>query len=137
MRWTLGPIVIVMMMLAVACGGEDAPATSTPDGGTGTGPSGAMGPGLSIAEARASTAAGPLLVRGFLVAHDGRVQLCEALAESFPPQCGGDSLTVSGLDLDARDDLEEAEGTRWSPSEIALLGDVAGDTLTVDATATG
>jgi hypothetical protein len=53
---------------------------------------------------------------------DGTVRLCEAIAESFPPQCGGASLVVEGLDLGALD-LQEAEGVRWADA-VTLLGSV-------------
>ncbi|MEX2228695.1 MAG: hypothetical protein WEB13_03555 [Dehalococcoidia bacterium] len=141
MRWLRGAMVVAMVLIA-GCGDADEPAvsaTGTVPGGGAVTPGGgaAMGPGLSIAEALTTTADGPLLVRGFLVARGNVVQLCEALAESHPPQCGGGSLTVEGLDIEQRDDLEEAEGTRWSAAEITLLGEMTAGTLTVDPSATG
>ena len=53
---------------------------------------------------------------------DGTVRLCDALLESFPPQCGGATLVVDGLDLAALD-LEEANGVRWAEG-VTLLGSV-------------
>lgn len=53
---------------------------------------------------------------------DGTVRLCEAIAESFPPQCGGASLVVDGLDL-ATVQLQQANGVRWADS-VTLLGSV-------------
>jgi hypothetical protein len=53
---------------------------------------------------------------------DGTVRLCDAVLESFPPQCGGAALLVEGLDL-ASLELEEANGLRWAEG-VTLLGSV-------------
>ena len=53
---------------------------------------------------------------------EGTVRLCDAIAESFPPQCGGPSLLVEGLNL-AGLELDEANGVRWAES-VTLLGSV-------------
>jgi hypothetical protein len=58
-----------------------------------------------------------LLVRGALfVAADGTTRLCDAIAESFPPQCGGARIEVLGLDLSSIDGLQQANGVRWAES---------------------
>ena len=59
---------------------------------------------MSVADALAHGPTDDLVsVSGALfVAPDGTVRLCDAIAESFPPQCGGASIEVSGLDLSSR-----------------------------------
>jgi hypothetical protein len=52
---------------------------------------------------------------------DGPVRLCDAIAESFPPQCGGSWLEVRGLDLSSVAGLQDADGVRWAES-VQLLG---------------
>ena len=52
---------------------------------------------------------------------EGTVLLCSAIAESFPPQCGGSRLVVDGLDLDVLADVQEANGVRWV-DQLQLLG---------------
>lgn len=91
----------------------------------------AGGPGISVAEALASTLNGPLLVNGTVVITDGEARLCSALAESFPPQCGGDAITVVGLDL-ATLDLQRADAVRWTDSPVQLLGFVREGVLVID-----
>ena len=111
--------------LALACsGGSDEPADSA--GQTLEPPAGsdiiaAVGPGISAAEARASTLAGPLLVNGFIIVADDRVRLCGAIAESFPPQCAGDALTLVGFDLD-QFALTSANGVQWTDQPAQVLG---------------
>jgi hypothetical protein len=91
-----------------------------------------VGPGISIADARASDSGEPLLVNGFLVIDpEGEVQLCSALAESDPPSCGGLALTVEELAIEMSEGLDESGGVRWSPDTVQLLGQVRGDTLEV------
>jgi hypothetical protein len=82
-------------------------------------------PGISVADAFTH---GPtddiVLVTGALFVNaDGSVLLCDAIAESFPPQCGGDRIAVEGLDLATVADLQEEDGVRWAES-VTLLGSV-------------
>ncbi len=121
--------------------GDDAPlaATTTPPAATtaasrlpappdATSPAaGSMLPstGLSVAEVLADTTGGPLVVQAFIVADaDGAARLCDALAESFPPQCGGAAIEVSGLPLELLDGLEASGTVLWSEQPVQLIGSV-------------
>lgn len=98
-------------------GAPDADGTLTVSGET------IDGPALEIPDALAA-ADGPVRVAGALfVGPDGRVLLCSALAESFPPQCGGDRLEVVGLDLDTVAELQDANGVRWAEG-VELSGTI-------------
>lgn len=114
--------IFVLALLLVGCGGgSDKPA---PDGPALGAP--IPGGGLSVAEAKASTLDGPLMVAGYLAERDERLRLCDGLRESNPPQCVDPSLRVDG-------DVGDAKvGKRAS-----LLGDVDGDVLHVSETAQG
>jgi hypothetical protein len=110
------------------CGGSD---DDTPAGGATTTAqtSGiAAGPGISIDDALASGTDEPLLVTGNLLAQGGEVRLCSTLAESFPPQCGGASLHVVGVDLEEVDGLITEGDVSWTDRPIELLGVVENDT---------
>ena len=105
--------------------GPDAEAGVDADGILTIAPGSAGGPGISIEEAIGNSGGEPLLVNGALVVDpNGRVLLCDALAESFPPQCGGSRLEVRGLDLASLPDVQEANGVRWA-EQVQLLGNVA------------
>jgi hypothetical protein len=83
------------------------------------------GPVLSIADAIAGAGDAPGHVQGaLLIGADGTALLCSALAESFPPQCGGERLVVEGLDLDSLGVLQEGNGVRWLDS-ATLFGAVS------------
>jgi hypothetical protein len=87
-------------------------------------PGSAGGPGISIEGAIGSGGDQPLLVNGALfVDPEGRALLCDAIAESFPPQCGGLRLEVHGLDPGSLADLQEENGVRWA-EQVQLLGTV-------------
>ena len=120
-------LLLAAVVLAAGCGGEQA--DRTPPSGD------AAGPGLTVREAVESDAEGPLLVRGALHAREGEIRLCEALAESHPPQCGGASLRVEGLSLSDVEGVQTAQGVSWTEEEVKLLGDVEGDALVVSDTA--
>ena len=84
--------VIIVSIVAAACGDDNDDQVSDPISG--------VGPGISIGEALTSDLAGPLLVNGHLHVQNDQVRLCEVLAESLPPQCGGGILVVEGLGPD-------------------------------------
>jgi hypothetical protein len=128
---------LLLALLAACALGSDAPsshpgAIATDPGGAGRdadgiltiAPGTADGPGISIEEAIGNAGGRPLLINGALfVDPEGRVLLCDAIAESFPPQCGGMRLEVRGLDLTSLPDLQEENGVRWA-ERVQLLGTV-------------
>ena len=84
----------------------------------------ASGPGITVEASLEQMGGGPVLVNGSLfIDPDGVVLLCDALAESFPPQCAGARLEVRGLDPAGQPDLQEANGVRWL-DRTQLLGRV-------------
>ena len=84
----------------------------------------AGGPGITIDQAIGQGGAEPLLVNGALfIGPDGTVRLCSAIAESYPPQCGGARLEVIGLDIGSLPNLQEANGVRWA-DQVQLFGTV-------------
>jgi len=133
------PFLLLLIVLLAACSAQgdpddpvdsddSPPASSAPgdvpvlviaDGASGD------GPGLSVAEALTHGPTDDLVtVTGALfVDPDGTVRLCDAIAESFPPQCGGDRIVVKGLDLDEIDDLQEENEVRWAEA-VTLFGSV-------------
>lgn len=108
--------------IAACAGGSGAePVPGDPGPGVGAG----MGPGISVAEALASRADGPFLVRGWLWrAEGGDLRLCAELTDSIPPQCTKPWLTVKGLDLSKVESLRTEGGVTWSPQLVLLLGAV-------------
>ncbi len=119
--FTLIALVLALAALS-ACGGDD------DSGGT-------PGSVISIDQALDSDSDEPLLVSGNLLAQGDDVRFCSALAESFPPQCGGASLVVEGLNLDKLDGLVTEGDVRWTDRPIELLGVVSDGTLTVSENA--
>ena len=121
---TLAVIAALLVALpAAACGGDDDEAA-----GTGT-------TAISIGDALASDSSEPLLVSGNLLVVGDEVKLCDALAESFPPQCGGASLVVFGLDLATVDGLVTEGDVSWTDRPIELRGVVSDGTLMVSENA--
>jgi hypothetical protein len=120
------PALVIVLLLLAACATSAAPSEPpaewtlvVADGGPGD------GPGISVADAVAHGPTDDLLsVSGALfVDPDGTVRLCDAIAESFPPQCGGEWILVEGLDLGEVAGLQEASGVRWAES-VVLFGSV-------------
>lgn len=122
-------LAIVLLLALAACAPGGASSPSVPKAHTGepvlvivAGDPGDAG--ISVAEALGHRQTDDIVaVTGALfVAADGSVLLCDAIAESFPPQCGGERILVDGLDL-ASVAFETANGVRWAES-VKLLGSV-------------
>jgi hypothetical protein len=92
-RTSLTVLVGLLAVLVLAgCGGGD---------GASETPSGPSAPAVfddpaSLVAAIADTDGATVTVRGFLIATEDGAQLCGIVLESYPPQCGGPTLTVSG-----------------------------------------
>lgn|SRR5512134_2878143 len=111
-----------------ACGGDDDSAAGDDTSTASTVP---VGPGISIEEALETDSDEPLLVNGNLLVVNGEPRLCSALAESFPPQCGGASLLITGLDLSQIDGLIVEGDVMWTDRPIQLAGVVSDGRLTM------
>lgn len=83
----------------------------------------------TVTEAMALEQEGSVHVTGLLIDDGSGWRLCELVLESFPPQCGGESLDVEGLDPTGLP-LEESGDVRWQ-TEATVVGEVEGDTLIV------
>ena len=60
-------------------------------------------------------------VVGYIVINATGSQLCAVLLESFPPQCGGDSVEITGLEVLGLD-LEEEQDVRWTDTPVVFRG---------------
>ena len=132
------PLLLVLASVAVACGSDDGEDT----GGAPPGSSSPSGRGLTGEEALAESSSSsssssggggssPVEVRGALFVEGSVVRLCDAIMESFPPQCGGATLFVVGLDLGSVPLQSSDDGrVRWAEG-VSLEGVVEGDELQV------
>lgn len=128
---------------------DDDPETRIVDNGDRAGDPSSIGMvvdgGLTVSEALGTDAIGVLAVQGFVVAEAGSVRLCELLAESLPPQCGGASLVLAGVEaggLDALPDdedlgLESAQGVTWTDHAVTFFGEIVDGELVIDPLVTG
>ena len=99
----------------------------TGTGGVTSGPDGSV----SVGDAVAAGIQGPFLISGYLVADDEGARLCEALAESFPPQCGGTSLLLEPAEAPA-DAVTTTEGdVTWSGEPVLVEGEIVDGTFVV------
>ena len=115
-------------------GGNDplAPSTEPGDGSISSGM--IADGGLSVSEAIGYEGSQPVAIHGYVVRTSDAAQLCEALAESYPPQCGGASLVLTNPDATNGIPLVEDGDVQWSPDIVILIGTVTGNKLTIDTT---
>ncbi|MCJ7782042.1 MAG: hypothetical protein MUQ27_14585 [Acidimicrobiia bacterium] len=118
----------------VPTGGNDplAPSTEPDDGSISSGM--IAEDGLSVSEAIGYEGAQPVAVHGYVVRTSDAAQLCEALAESYPPQCAGASLALTNPDSTDGLTLVEDGDVQWSPDIVILISTVTGNELTITTT---
>ncbi len=93
--------------------------------------------GLTVSEALASDATGIIAVQGFLLDDGTGARLCEALAESFPPQCGGTSIAVSNYEEVLDVPLQSEQNTTWTDEWVTFFGEIVDGVFVVDPTVSG
>ena len=92
--------------------------------------------GLTVSEALATDAI-IIAVQGHLLDDGSGARLCEALAESYPPQCGGASIPVTGYEEVIAVPLASAQGVTWTDQSVSLFGEIIDGILVVDPTVAG
>ena len=87
--------------------------------------------GLTITEALEGEPTGVIAVQGFYFDDGTGARLCEALAESFPPQCGEASIPLGdgALDVIDPDEIQESQGVAWTDHPVTILGEIVDGTL--------
>lgn len=101
--------------------------TSEPQDLTNGADDGATVPTAAIADA--ATTSGQIIVSGFVVDVAGEIHLCSVLAESFPPQCGGDSITVTDISQVDPDSLSSEGNVTWTDQPVLISGEMVDGTL--------
>lgn len=89
--------------------------------------------GLTVADALSTDADGVIAVKGFVVAKGDDIRLCDALAESFPPQCGGESVKLDSLDAIDPDELKSEGDTQWTDNVQTVFGELNDGVLVTTA----
>lgn len=120
MRPRLATLAVGFALAAAACGGSS-------DGGDDVSINRIAEPG-DVAALPDGTR---VVTQGALVI-DADTRLCDSLAESFPPQCGGDSAVLGDLnpnDVVALNSPPEAQGLSWTTYPLAVVGTVEGGIL--------
>ena len=93
--------------------------------------------GLTVSEALATDATGILAVSGFLFDDRSGARLCELLAESLPPLCGGESIAVTGYEEVIGVPMVSAQGVTWTDQSVSLFGEIIDGILVVDPSVAG
>jgi hypothetical protein len=140
-------MLVVPAAVLAACGtsgngsgsATTAPASTTvAPGSTTTAPGGSVV--LTVEQALAAEQGQLVNVTGFVMATVEKTILCSALAESYPPQPGGATLPLEGLDLNSLVGLSSTAGQEdlaevtWSDYWVVLTGVVKDGVLTVEET---
>ena len=120
---TVGFCLVIVLTIA-ACGADRSPDTS---GG------GAPSP-LTVAQALKTQTGEKLRVRGAVVVTQNGARICDALAESHPPQCAGGARLLNLAASDLPPGSEEFAGVHWTES-VELIVTVEGRDLRHVATA--
>jgi inhibitor of cysteine peptidase len=85
---------------------------------------------LSVGQVMTEQPAGEIIVSGLLFDDGSGLVLCEALAESFPPQCPGEALVIANPE-DVVADFTQSGSVRWTDRVIVLMGELKNGRLEV------
>jgi hypothetical protein len=78
---------------------------------------------MTVDDALASGRRGEVRLEGYVVGRtEGLTRLCAELLESYPPQCGGPSVVVEGLDPATLGTVSRSDDVFWSPAPVELSG---------------
>lgn len=115
--------------VAGACleGAADCADMPTGTGGPESGPDGS----LPVADAVTAGVDGPFLMSGFYLADGSGTRLCEALAESFPPQCGGASIVLDETGTAVETETVTEGDVTWSEQSTSVEGQIVDDVFVV------
>jgi len=119
MKKTLIVLAALALVLA-ACGSDDDTTSDLPTAGD------------TITVTEAATTSGTVSVTGFVVDIAGQTRLCEALAESFPPQCGGARILLSDLSQVNADQLKTEGDVTWTDDYVVVTGTMVDGTLVTE-----
>lgn len=112
-------LLAVLALVAGACGAGDR--------------QGAVGGAPLLTPAEAQGRDGLVAVQGFLWTRpgDGQFRLCEAVLESFPPQCGEPAINVTGVDVTEVAGIDFSQNVFWAEA-VRARGQLANGTLDVE-----
>jgi Intracellular proteinase inhibitor len=119
-RLIVGFFVVSLLIVGCSGGDEQTNESSTLPAGESVDPS-------DVGDLEDGT---PVITQGVLVI-DGEARLCEALAESFPPQCAGGSVALNDLEEGSVVGLETVPdaGVTWTNYPLTVSGTVDGGAL--------
>jgi len=123
----LAGVALVLALLMAGCG-SDSSETDAPDVSNGL--------PLSVEGLVLNEPTSEVSVVGSIVVDATGTRLCAALAESFPPQCGGAAVTLTNLD-DFDVTLQEEQDVRWSDPPVVLTGTYSDRAFTITALGAG
>ena len=111
--------ILVVLVAASACGSSDR--------------QGAVGGAPLLTPGEATEREGLVAVQGFLWARpsDGQFRLCDAVLESFPPQCGEPAIQVEGVDVTEVAGIDFSQNVFWAEG-VRARGTLSNGTLAVE-----
>lgn len=86
-----------------------------------------------MADALAAGVDGPFLMSGYYLVDGTGARLCEALAESFPPQCGGASIALDETGTAVEASTTTEGDVTWSDAPVPVEGEIVDDVFVVGA----
>lgn len=96
-----------------------------------------VGDGITVADLLSGDVTGVVAVGAFVYVDEEGARLCDLLAESLPPLCGGDTIPLAGLDGIDPDSLKEAQGVTWSDHVVTVFGEVVDGVFVSNQTVSG
>lgn len=126
-RTVMAAVLVVAALTAAACGDDTTATTAaTPDDAAAEPDGGAAGDArmaaVPVPDALAVPDGATTPVIGTVIVDGTGARLCELVLESFPPQCGGASLTITNPEALASVELASEGEVSWSEGQLTFDG---------------
>ncbi len=85
---------------------------------------------MTVADAAALNDGSVATVSGFLIEDSGVLFIADLIAESYPPQPGGATMEVDGIDISGLASVNQEGPVRWLDAVVTVSGTVNSGRLT-------
>lgn len=105
---------MAVVAVLAACGDGDGGGSTSAPITTAAGP-------ITVQQLVERSADTPIQVRGLLIDDGGGPRLCDAILESYPPQCGEPSVELVEVDVASVEGTTTAQGVSWKEAAVLTV----------------
>ncbi|MFZ1490940.1 MAG: hypothetical protein WAS51_13450 [Ilumatobacteraceae bacterium] len=109
----LTAISVLLAMVLAGCGDDSNDPSDTTSSTTGE--------PITVQQLVERSADTPIAVRGLLIDDGGGPRFCDAILESYPPQCGEPSVELADIDVASVEGATTDQGVSWKEAAVLTV----------------